>query len=183
MTDAAERYAELASRFVEVVRAVPEDAWSNPSPCEGWTARDVVDHVVGTHAMFLGLIDIEAVEHPPVEEDPLAATLAVTTQVAEAMASPAIATKTYEGIFGEKSFEWGIDTFQSFDLAIHGWDLAAAAGLDYELDPDEIERLRVQVEGMGDTIRSPGVAGPALDPPEGADPQTRLLAYLGRKAW
>jgi uncharacterized protein (TIGR03083 family) len=28
------------------VSATPSDAWSLPSPCEGWTARDVVAHVV-----------------------------------------------------------------------------------------------------------------------------------------
>ena len=30
-----------------VVQRVPVDAWDNGSPCEGWTARDVVGHQAG----------------------------------------------------------------------------------------------------------------------------------------
>ena len=43
MSDIAERYARVTTRFTDRVRAVPAGAWDNPSPCEGWTARDVVD--------------------------------------------------------------------------------------------------------------------------------------------
>ena len=32
---------------MEKVAAVPEDRWSDQSPCEDWKARDVVRHVVG----------------------------------------------------------------------------------------------------------------------------------------
>ena len=34
---------------------------------------------------------------------------------------------------------------------------------------------------MADQIRFPGGFGPALDPPPGADGQTRLLCFLGRR--
>jgi hypothetical protein len=33
-----------------------------------------------------------------------------------------------------------------------------------------------------EALRAPGVLGPALEPPPGADAQTKLLAYLGRRA-
>ena len=32
-------------------------------------------------------------------------------------------------------------------------------------------------------LRSPGAFGPAVDAPSGADDQTKLLAYLGRRAF
>src|SRR5438309_807141 len=29
------------------------EAWSRPSPCAGWTARDVVEHVIGFHEVLV----------------------------------------------------------------------------------------------------------------------------------
>jgi uncharacterized protein (TIGR03083 family) len=45
MTAISERYRDLAARFTAKVDGVPDDAWGNPSPCEGWTVRQVVTHV------------------------------------------------------------------------------------------------------------------------------------------
>ena len=42
----AERFRRVAGRFTDRANEVPEAAWENPAPCDGWTARDVVDHLV-----------------------------------------------------------------------------------------------------------------------------------------
>ncbi|MGQ0774749.1 MAG: maleylpyruvate isomerase N-terminal domain-containing protein [Pseudonocardiales bacterium] len=70
------------------------------------------------------------------------------------------------------------------DLVRHvlGWDLARATGQDERIDPWELARLWESVKLFGDAIRTEGTCGPAVDPPPGADDQTRLLAYLGRPA-
>ncbi len=36
------------AKFDAVVRQVPDDAWGNASPCEEWTAADIVGHVAAT---------------------------------------------------------------------------------------------------------------------------------------
>ncbi len=59
MTEISDRYRRLASEFATCIDAVGDDRWSAPSPCEGWSTRDVVGHVVGTQAMFLGLVGRE----------------------------------------------------------------------------------------------------------------------------
>ena len=46
MTETSQRYARLADAFAAKIAAVPDDRWACPSPCEGWTARDVVRHVI-----------------------------------------------------------------------------------------------------------------------------------------
>lgn len=183
MSEAADRYARNAARFVDLVKAVDDDQWDAPTPCEEWTVRQLVRHVVDTHHMFLRLVGIDPVDHPSVDDDPVQAILAVTTQLAEAMSEPAVATRTYEGIFGTRTLEWGVDNFQTDDLVIHGWDLATAIGADATIPAAEIETVRTHTEGWGDNVRAPGVMGPALDPPAGADDQTKLLAFLGRRAW
>lgn len=54
MSDIAARHARLAADFRAAAAAVPPDRWGAPSPCEGWTAHDVVTHVVDAHLMQLG---------------------------------------------------------------------------------------------------------------------------------
>ena len=71
MSDIAERYERVTSQFTERVRAVPEDAWDNPSPCEGWTARDVVGHLTGWIPAFFGSQGLEFPPVPSVADDPV----------------------------------------------------------------------------------------------------------------
>src|SRR5690606_27898100 len=53
MSETADRYRQLAARFSYLVEAVPEEGWSQPSPCEGWSAGDVLDHVISSELGFL----------------------------------------------------------------------------------------------------------------------------------
>ena len=69
----AARYRRLSDEFAAAVAAVPEDRWTSPSPCEGWTALDVVEHVANVQGMFLGFVGREAPTLPPVADDPLLA--------------------------------------------------------------------------------------------------------------
>ena len=55
-TDISARYRKLAEDFADTVAQVPADKWSAPSPCEEWTARDVVRHVVETPSIFAGMV-------------------------------------------------------------------------------------------------------------------------------
>ena len=41
---------------------------------------------------------------------------------------------------------------------------------------------RVHLDGFGEPLYAEGICTPALDPPDGADEQTRVLAKLGRRA-
>lgn len=183
MSDISDRYARLSGGFADRVAAVPADRWSSPSPCGGWTARDVVGHLVDVHGMFLRLVGRELGPGPDVEHDPLGAFTAARDQVQADLDDPERANAAFEGYFGRTTFAESVDRFVCFDLAVHGWDLARAAGLDDRIDPAELPRLWQATEFFGDAIRSEGTCGPALEPPAGADEQTRLLAYLGRRAW
>ena len=75
-----------------------------------------------------------------------------------------------------------VDRFLNTDLVVHGWDLARATGQDEQIDQDDVARVEKVSEGFGEGMRSPRAFGPALDPPAGADRQTKLLAWLGRQA-
>lgn len=183
MREIADRYRRLSDDLAATIAAVPPDRWDSPSPCEDWKAIDVVRHVVQTHAMFLGFVGRDLPEGPSVDDDPAAAWDHARKIVLADLQDPERATAEFEGMFGRQTFDGAVDRFLSTDLVVHRWDLAAAAGIDVRLDPDDLRRIRELCEGFGDAMRSPGAFGPELEPPDGADEQTRLLAFLGRKAW
>lgn len=182
MSEVSDRYRRLSVAFAEKIAAVPPDCWTAPTPCTDWSVRDLVRHVAETPGMFLGLVDRELRPGPNVDDDALRAFTWVRDQVQADLDDPARAEAQFDGYFGRTTFAQAIDRFVCFDLAIHGWDLARATGQDERIDPAELARLWKSVELFGDAIRSEGTCGPAVDPPPGADEQTRLLAHLGRRA-
>jgi uncharacterized protein (TIGR03086 family) len=182
MTAIADRYRRLAAAMEERIAAVPDDRWGSPAPCEGWTARDVVKHLVDTPAMFFGLVNQPApAGGPSVDDDPVGAFAHVRDAVQGALDDPAVADLPYEGLMGASTFAKGLDQFLSADLVIHAWDLARATGQDDRLDPDEVHRLHERMLPMDEMLRAPGAFGPKIEPPAGADEQTQLLCFLGRR--
>lgn len=181
MSDISARYRRLATAFADHVAQVPGERWASPSPCAGWTALDVVRHVVDTQRMPFAQVGRELGEIPDVDGDPLAAWNAARHAVQAELDDPERAAARYEGYFGPTTFEQTVDDFLCLDLLIHRWDLARTAGLDERLELDEVRRVHERALSFGEALRGPNVCGPAVEPPPGADEQARLLAYLGRR--
>lgn len=181
MPDATDRYRHLAGRFTAVVDAVPDHGWDASSPCEGWTARQVLEHVVESQHGFLARFDLA----PSLdgEDDPRARWRLVRDAMQRSLDDPDTAQTEYEGMLGVTTFAATVDDFMSADLLVHAWDIARAAGLRaHEAMPDdEVERLDARLRPMGETLRMPGVFGAEVPVPAGAPAQDRLLGFLGRQ--
>jgi len=182
MSEISDRYARRASAFADKVAAVADDQWSAPSPCEDWTARDVVRHVVDTQGMFLGFVGREMGEHPSVDDDPEGAVRAVTGRIQQDLEDPELAAQTFEGFMGTQSFEASVNQFLAADLVIHGWDLARATGQDDTIPAPDLGEMQ---EGMKafpeEAMRSPGAFGPQVEVADDASDQDKLMGFLGRK--
>ena len=183
MTEIADRYRKLAGHLTDVVEAVPADGWDAASPCEGWTAREVLGHVLGTYEMFLGRAGAGLPDGPSVDDDPAGAWRNGRDAVQAALENPEVAGTEYDTPMGRFTFERSTDMFLSADALVHSWDIAKATGGDERLDADEVRKVHEAMQPMDDMMRGPGAFGPKLDPPADADDQTRFLAFLGRKAW
>lgn len=176
MSEVADRYRAVAAGFTRVVETVPADAWDRPAPCEGWVARDVVDHLVGVAKMF-GAGDVEV---PDVDADPAAAWAAVRDAVQAHLDDPALATAEMETPMGPSNVETLMGRFGIADVLIHTWDLARATGLDETLDQAEVVRVYEAMLPMDEHLRGGTSFGPRVEVPDDADVQTKLLAFTGR---
>lgn len=178
----ADRFRRLATTFSATVDAVPAGAWDSPSPCEEWSARDVVRHMVDSYASVLGRAGLDLPPGPSVDEDPPAAWAHARDAVQAILDDPALAASEYDAFGGRAKVEETFGSFMCVDLVVHRWDLARATGLDDAIPADDIAFARAFSERMGEMARTSGAFGPEVPVSEGADEQTRLLAFLGRSS-
>ena len=179
MGDPVADYETAAEGFARVLAQCsgPLDA---DSPCEGWKAQDVVDHVLGgtTHftEAFGGTV-------PDVGEGADVATRydALRKAFADACRQPGALDKMVPSPIGGEvpgSVMLGIYTT---DTLIHTWDLARSMGLDVELDADLLKRSWEGVLPIESIVRQPGIFGPAVEVPDDAPFQDRAMAFFGRR--
>ena len=175
----SERFRRIAGGFSDRVEHVPEGMWSNPAPCDGWTARDVVGHLVEWVPHVIGLAGIEF-DPMPVDSDPAAAWASLVATLQQALDEPAVASREFDaGPPGRLTVERAIDMLVTGDVLIHTWDLARAAGLDERLDAGLVHSMLEGMQPLDEILRSSGHYGPKVTVREDADEQTQLLAFSG----
>jgi uncharacterized protein (TIGR03086 family) len=181
MSEISDRYRRVAGQFTQRVTSVPDGAWDNPAPCDGWVARDIIGHLVDwLPGFFFGTWGIEAPPIPSVDNDPVGAWTVVNDAIQSALDDPEIAGLVRDTRMGPWTFEQTIDTICTGDILVHTWDLARATGLDESLDPVEVHRFVEGMEPIDEAIRQSGHYGPRVEVPDDADEQTRLIAFVGR---
>ncbi|RFS85079.1 TIGR03086 family protein [Actinomadura spongiicola] len=191
MNEKAESYRRRADAFDAKVAAVRPDQWADPSPCEKWTARDVVRHIVDMHEVMLRPLGRALSAAPSVDADPLAAFRAARADIEAVLDDPALAGQESDTPSGRLSTLDHIDQVVSRDLPLHGWDLARATGQDDTIDPVDVAAFWSDMQGIPDEVmerlRTPGAFGPGVEVfgarvevDEDAPTQDRLLGFIGR---
>ncbi len=175
-------YDAAARPLTAVLEAVPPAAWDAPSPCEGWTARDVLRHVVETQRELFAGHGVELGELLDVDADPVQAWRTHAGRVRDAVADDAVPAIAYDGWFGPTTLGATLVQFYVFDMVVHRWDVAQAAGLDAGLTDDELERIERGADSFGDALYMEGICRPGVTAPEGASREAVVLARLGRAA-
>jgi uncharacterized protein (TIGR03086 family) len=181
-TPTATAYAAAIEPLLAVVGAVPADRWDAPSPCEGWTARDVIAHVVDSQREFLTGRGIDLGPAPDLAADPATALRTHADRVVAAIADPAVADAGYDGFFGPTTVGETLEQFYVWDLVPHRWDVARATGQDAGLTDAELDRVEAGARSWGAALYTDGICRPAVEVPEDAGREARVLALLGRRA-
>lgn len=171
-----DRYRSALDTFGGLVRRVDEGQWDAPSPCPGWAARDVVEHMTGAHRTLLTMLGARPADAPSGTREGWEATEAA---VRAALDDPELPDRELPGPTGPLTGSELLDLSLA-EALVHGWDLATAIGADTTLDAELATRALALARQFEPMLRAPGMYGPAVDPPAGADVGEQLLAYLGR---
>lgn len=171
--------------FGSRVTAVSPERWSSDSPCGGWTARDVVNHVVRN---LRGLVvALDGGDFLSSADEPVGTDLPTEFAATRASAGAALLVvdealdRTVRIGPREAPLEYLVDGLMR-DIVIHTWDLARAVGGDERLPSHLVSAATEAMALVSEAMRRPGSYGPELAAPGGADAQTRLLAMSGRIA-
>jgi uncharacterized protein (TIGR03086 family) len=177
----AARYRRVAQGFTQRADGVQANGWDRPSPCEGWLARDVVQHLTEWVPAFFSDAGGPPLPAPSAHSDPAGAWRALDTAIHGLLDDPAQAASLIDHPrVGRHRFDDAIGQFVLADVLIHTWDLARATGQDETLDPSTVHEVLVGMMPLDEVLRSSGQFGPRVDVPAGADEQTRLIAFTGR---
>ncbi|HKA98082.1 MAG TPA: TIGR03086 family metal-binding protein [Streptosporangiaceae bacterium] len=184
-------YRRAQDGFDAVLAAVPESGWDSPSACSAWTVRDVAGHVIWgqeqVRCWATGLkLDRNAgapgAAHPGemAGTDPVATWRAARAATVEVLTGEGLDRAVSLPGLGVRPLA-AVVTLLVTDHLAHTWDIGHALNLDVPLDAELIPGSFAWARDH--IVRVPGLFGPELTPPPGADEQTRWLAFLGRAAW
>ena len=181
MSENLRRYTRSLYGFDAVVRRTPGDAWSNASPCDGWTAADVVAHNVGMNRMIAGFTTGHGAPHAAHEtsDDPAASWAASLEDLLSALDTDGALQTVAMTPWGELAVEKFLG-FVWVDPLIHTWDLAVAVGQPPVLDDDLVDQGVARLERAGDSLVGPGRFEPAVAVDDGASALDRFISLSGR---
>ncbi|MBM3671935.1 MAG: TIGR03086 family protein [Actinobacteria bacterium] len=167
--------------------AVAADQWGRDSVCDGWTVRELVNHVVSGNFWADELMAGKTIEEvgdrldgDVLGDDPVAAYNASATVAAAAFKADGAMEKPAAVSYGPVPGEVYCG-HRFIDVLIHGWDVAESTGQDTNLPEALVEACWEVVEPQAAELDGTGAFGSDVDVPDGADLQTRLLAALGRR--
>ena len=177
----ASRHALVAGEFSRLVAGTTD--WSAPAPVDGWTARDVVDHLVSWFPGFLASGGVELPAGPSAADDPAAAWQHHADAVQALLTERGDEDFTHPRL-GTQPLSQAVDRFYVSDVFMHSWDLARAGGQDADLDEDFAGELLGGMAQMEDVLRSSGQYGAPVAVAADAPVVDRLMGFIGRDpAW
>ncbi len=179
-------FQRAVDSFTDKVRAVDDAQWHVPTPCSDWDVYTLVNHVVGEQLWIPPLFEGQTIEEVGTRYDgdllragPVTVATRAGTEAKEAVSAPGAMGRTVELSFGKTEAEEYVHQLLA-DHLIHGWDLAAALGLDATLDPEVAGAVALWFGEREETYRDGGYIAPRVTVAEDADAESQLLAGFGR---
>jgi uncharacterized protein (TIGR03086 family) len=162
------------------------DQLDTQTPCDEWTVRRLIDHMLAGQAMFAAAPTGGAVAPPigqPPEligDDPVQQYEDARKATAHAFGQPGVIEGTLSGAGDMPAAQLLGIAF--CDQLIHGWDLAKATGQDTTMPDDLAAAAWGVLDGqISDGARGPGgIFKAAVPVADDARVQDKLIAYCGR---
>lgn len=171
-----------------IVAGIGDDRWGDPTPCEAWDVREVVQHLVDELRWTVPLAEGRTIEEVGDRLDgdllggaPAKAFEEAGREAVEAVRRPGVLTSPTHVSYGPIPGAVYLGHLLN-DLVVHGWDLARATGQETAIPGELADACWAIMAPQVQLVEGSGVFGPSLDIADGADVQTALLALEGRRA-
>ena len=185
----AEALERSGRGFRQRLVEVESDDWARPTPCDEWSVRDLVNHVVGGNFRYVMILAGEPADAVPrtrdqdwLGSDPLGSFDDGLARVTESFSVPGIlAAAVRHPKLGAMTADH-LRLLRVNELTVHAWDLARAIDSDDRLDERVVSWLLERLEPLlRSTVATSGLyePGPADDLPA-ASSQGSLLRLFGR---
>lgn len=177
----------LAMAEAQARLAHADGRWNDPTPCEGWTVRDLANHLVNGSKMSTTLLQggttEEAVAHftADIGDDPSAAFAAASTNEHRAFAAASLETIVNHPRMPMPAAM--MLNFRVSDYLLHAWDLARALGTDETLNAEVAQGVWDSLQPMAAMLPTTGAFGTGASGTmtDDAPLQSRLLDLTGRR--
>jgi uncharacterized protein (TIGR03086 family) len=183
MSENLRNYTKAIYAMDAVVQRTPDAAWAKQSPCEAWTAREVLGHFMWgaqrvTAVATAADMPAERAEADVAGADPQSSWAATRDALFAALDHPGALARPFHGPFGPGTLDdfLGIHTM---DCLLHTWDVAKTAGIAAHVPADIAAAGAAGLAAAGDALRVPGMFGPAVET-KSADAVDRFVAIAGR---
>ena len=179
-----EQLAHIVPTLNALVDRIDAAQLNDRTPCADFTVHDVLDHMMvlgGTFAYWFRGEEAPEITAPPVYgRVPAAEFTAAMKDLLDATRSPGAMDRVIAAPVGEMSGA-AFAGFVAFDGTVHGWDLATATGLTYELPAEVVDAVDgFARSALSDDMRDGDTFKSATAAPESASPLERLVAFSGR---
>ena len=165
--------------FTDVVGQVA-NGWDRPSPCPGWDAQAILEHVIGFHDVLL-LVPLGAKPRRP-KGDPAARWAVTWSALGSALREDR--DRGNPAISGSRLGLARLLPALTTEVLVHTWDLAKAIGVIVELDAELCEHAYQTAQRNVDRLRASGMFTTPIPVGDDVDNATKLVAFLGRDpAW
>jgi len=165
-----------------------------PTPCAGWDLEALLTHLHDSltslhEAGSVRRVQVEVSSRPPADllgalrarACQLLAEWSVETEPVSEVAVGSTGRSGHVLVDGRPLTPRVLTSAGALELAVHGWDVAAACGAHMPIPDDLASDLLGVARALVSESDRPSLFAPAVPPEPGAAPGEELLAFLGRE--
>lgn len=180
-------FGDVSDSIAGTVAEATAGQLAAPSPCAGWSARDVLNHMIGGADLFAACARGEHRSFPDwsdmpdwVGSDPAASYRRAATGVLGAFGASGVFDRPVPMPWGDTPAPFALNLIMA-DHVTHAWDLMRATGLTIEIHTAAAEcALSTTHASVTPEMRAGGLYAAEQSAPQGASTLDRLAAFSGR---